>query len=227
MTSAPVPVRRPQAVIFDMDGLMLDTESLGPRTWESGSRASGVPFDLALLPAMVGRNHRDTLDFLIRHYGDDYPAERLTTACTEAFDAIVDADGIALKAGLVELLEWLAEHGIAHAVATSTRRERARAQLTRLGLLTRFATLVGGDDVTHGKPAPDIFLEAATRLAAPVEHCIVLEDSEPGVRAAIAAGIAPIMVPDVHVPSADLRRTGVLILPSLHDVAVHLARLPG
>lgn len=226
MTRAPVPARRPRAVIFDMDGLMLDTEALGPRTWEAGSRASGVPFDLALLPLMVGRNHRDTQAFLRNHYGADYPVEQLTTACTAAFDDIIATEGIALKAGLVELLDWLAAEGIAHAVATSTRRARACAQLTQLGLLPRFTTLVGGDDVTFGKPAPDIFIEAASRLSLPADQCIVLEDSEPGVRAAIAAGIAPIMVPDLHAPSADLCQTGVLVLPSLHHVATHLAGLP-
>lgn len=226
MKFAPLPQRRPRAVIFDMDGLMLDTESLGPRTWHDASRASGIPFDLAMLPAMIGRNHRDTHQFLLRHYGDDYPADRLTAACTVAFDAIIEAEGIALKAGLIELLDWLAAESIPHAVATSTRRERAHKQLDTLGLLPRFTALVGGDEVANGKPAPDIFLEAAARLAMAVEDCIVLEDSEPGVRAALAAGIAPIMVPDLHEPSAAVRATGLLVLPSLHAVAAHLAQLP-
>ncbi len=226
MTGAPVPVRRPRAVIFDMDGLMLDTETLGPRAWEGGSLTSGVPFDQTLLPLMIGRNHRDTRDFLLRHYGDDYPVDRLTTACTATFDAIIEAEGIMLKAGLVELLDWLDGQHIERAVATSTRHARACAQLTRLGLLGRFVTLVGGDDVAHGKPAPDIFLEAASRLALPPAECMVLEDSEPGVRAALAAGIAPIMVPDIHAPSAALRGTGIVVLASLHDVTTYLARLP-
>jgi len=220
------PDRRPRAVIFDMDGLILDTEALGDRTWERASRASGVPFDLALLPAMIGRNQRDTRAFLVSHYGEAYPVDRLTDACTVAFDALIAEEGIAIKPGVHELLDWLEAAGIPRLVATSTRRERAVAQLTELGLYPRFAGLVGGNEVARGKPAPDIFIEAATRLRVAPGDCVVLEDSEPGVRAAIAAGIAPIMVPDLHGPSAALLTLEPFVLPSLHHVRSHLAALP-
>jgi len=226
MTAARRPTRIPRAVIFDMDGLLLDTESLGERTWERAARATGIEFDLALLPSMIGRNHRDTRAFLATHYGVDYPCEKLTAACLVAFDEIVAAEGIALKAGVVELLDWLDGNDIARAVATSTRRDRAIAQLTRLGLYPRFAALVGGNEVANGKPAPDIFLEAASRLAVPPDDCIVLEDSEPGVRAAIASGIAPIMVPDLHAPSVDILAHEPVVLASLHHVRTYLASLP-
>ena len=225
MTRAPQPAARPAAVIFDMDGLMLDTERLGERTWESASHATGIEFDLRLLSTMIGRNHRDTHAALVAHYGDTYPAEKLLAACRVAFDEIVASEGIELKAGLVELLDWLDANGIARAVATSTRRERAVAQLTRLGLYPRFATLVGGDEIANGKPAPDIFVEAAARLRVPRDECVVLEDSEPGVRAAIAAGIAPIMVPDLHAPSPDLLLMEPLVMASLHDVRSYLGQL--
>jgi HAD superfamily hydrolase (TIGR01509 family) len=218
--------RRPRAVIFDMDGLMLDTESLGARTWADAASMTGVEFDLALLPAMIGRNYRDCRAFLRQHYGDAYPVEELTASCLAAFDAIVAQDGIALKTGVVELLDWLETENIPRAVATSTRRDRAKAQLMQQGLYERFATLVGGDEIVHGKPAPDIFIEAAARLQVPVGQCVVLEDSEPGVRAAIAAGIASIMVPDLHPPSAALLATDTLVLPTLADVATYLASLP-
>lgn len=100
------------------------------------------------------------------------------------------------------------------------------AQLTELGVFPRFMGLVGGNDVAKGKPAPDIFIEAAARLGMAPEDCVVLEDSEPGVRAAIAAGIAPIMVPDLHGPSAALLELDPFVLPSLHHVRTHLATLP-
>jgi len=151
---------RPRAVIFDMDGLLLDTEALGERTWARASRNTGIDFDLALLASMIGRNVRDTRTFLLTHYGQDYPVDRLTDACTVAFDAIVAEEGIALKPGVHELLDWLDGEGIARWVATSTHRERASAQLEALGLLRRFAGMVGGNEVAHGKPAPDIFVEA-------------------------------------------------------------------
>lgn len=217
---------RPRAVIFDMDGLILDTEALGDRTWSRASQTTGIPFDLALLPAMIGRNVRDTRAFLLAHYGDAYPVDRLTDACALAFDDLVAEHGIAIKPGVHELLDWLDVQGIARWVATSTRRERALRQLTELDLMRRFAGLVGGNEVAHGKPAPDIFVEAARRLRVPHDACVVLEDSEPGVRAAIAAGIAPIMVPDLHPPSSALCAFDPLVLPSLHDVRAHLATLP-
>ena len=220
------PSRRPVAVIFDMDGLMLDTESLALQTWREAATAIGVEFDLDLLPAMIGRNYRDSRDMLREHYGPSYPVEQLTATCLTVFDAIVAREGVAQKPGLRELLDWLEVENVVRAVATSTRRDRAEAQLTQQGLLARFATLVGGNEVERGKPEPDIFLLAASRLAVAAADCVVLEDSEPGVRAALAAGMMPIMVPDLHRPSESLLAREPLVLPSLHDVRAHLALLP-
>jgi len=220
------PERRPVAVIFDMDGLMLDTESLGPQTWRDAAATIGVDFDLDLLPSMTGRNYRDCREMLREHYGPSYPVEQLTATCLAVFDAIVAREGIAQKPGLRELLDWLEQENVACAVATSTRRDRAVAQLTQQRLLPRFATLVGGNEVERGKPAPDIFLLAASRLDVAAADCVVLEDSEPGVRAALAAGMMPIMVPDLHRPSESLLAREPLVLLSLHDVRAHLALLP-
>ena len=220
------PLMRPVAVIFDMDGLMLDTESLGPQTWRDAAAIIGVDFDLSLLPSMIGRNYRDCRELLRDHYGPSYPVEQLTAACLTVFDAIVAREGVAQKPGLRELLDWLEREHVVRAVATSTRRDRAEAQLTQQGLLARFATLVGGNEVERGKPAPDIFLLAAQRLDVAAADCVVLEDSEPGVRAALAAGMVPIMVPDQHRPSESLLAREPLVLASLHEVRAHLALLP-
>ena len=217
---------RPRAVIFDMDGLMLDTERLAPAAWSDAARAVGVEFDMTLLPAMVGRNFRDCNALIVERHGDTYPTAELMRAWHVAYDAIVARDGIALKPGLVELLDWLEREDIDKAVATSTRRDRAQAKLAQTGLLQRFTTLVGGDEIARGKPAPDIFLLAAERLAREPGDCLVLEDSEPGVRAALAAGMTPIMVPDLHQPSAELLALGPLVLASLALVPAHLAPLP-
>jgi HAD superfamily hydrolase (TIGR01509 family) len=213
------------AVIFDMDGLMLDTERLAPLAWSDAAQAIGVEFDMALLPCMVGRNFQDCQAIVVDRYGIEYPTADLMRAWHVAYDAIVARDGIALKPGLLDLLEWLERENIPKAVATSTRRDRAQAKLEHTGLLPRFHALVGGDEIGRGKPAPDIFLLTAERLAQSPAACIVLEDSEPGVRAALAAGMTPIMVPDLHPPSPELLALEPLVLASLAEVPTHLAPL--
>jgi HAD superfamily hydrolase (TIGR01509 family) len=227
---API-VRRPAAVIFDMDGLMLDTEPLAALAWGEAAAALGVSFDMSLARAMIGRNFADCATMLREHYAvphpaAPYPVDALLGSWHAAYDAIVSREGLALKPGVLELLEWLDANAIPRAVATSTRRERARAKLEHTALLPRFHDLVGGDEVARGKPAPDIYVEAARRLRMDAAACIALEDSEPGIRAALAAGMTAIMVPDLHPPSPELVALNVAVLPSLHDVLRHLAALP-
>jgi HAD superfamily hydrolase (TIGR01509 family) len=220
------PRRRPAAVIFDMDGLMLDTEPLAARAWTDAAVAAGLPFDHAVTPRLIGRNFADCRALIAGHHGAGYPVDDLMRAWHVAYDAIVDREGLALKAGLGALLDWLDEARIPKAVATSTRRSRALAKLDRTALTPRFVAVVGGDEIARGKPAPDIFVEAAVRLGAPAPECVVLEDSEPGVRGALAAGMRPIMVPDLHAPSAALAAASVLVLADLIAVRDHLAALP-
>ena len=218
--------RLPSAVVFDMDGLMLDTERLAVRCWTRAAAVLGVDFDAALLPAMIGRNANDSRRFVLDHYGNGYPIDALMLESRSQFDAIVESEGIAVKPGLLVLLEWLEALGVPRVVATSTRRERARAHLERCALLPRFHALVGGDEVAHGKPAPDIFLLAAGRLNVDPAQCVVLEDSDHGVRGALAAGMIPIMVPDMLAPPADLVALELLVFPSLAEVHEHLRSLP-
>ena len=210
------------AIIFDMDGLMLDTERLAIPAWQDARDATGVDFDMSLLDAMVGRNYQDCRAMIVERHGEAFPTDQLMQAWHVAYDAIVERDGIAIKHGLVALLDWLEELDIPKAVATSTRRSRAMTKLTNAGLATRFAALVGGDEIARGKPAPDIFLLAAERLGARPASCLVLEDSAPGVRAALAAGMTAIMVPDQHAPPDDILATSTLVLPTLEHVHAHL-----
>jgi HAD superfamily hydrolase (TIGR01509 family) len=218
--------RRPAAVIFDMDGLLLDTEPLAARAWTDAAAALGVDFDDGLALAMVGRNWGDCVAMVRARYGTDYPVDAVLDKWHVTYDAIVARDGLRVKPGAVELIEWLERKAIPRAVATSTRRERAREKLVSAALFPRFLEVVGGDEVARGKPEPDIYVEAARRLGVVAAECVALEDSEPGVRAALAAGMRPIMVPDLHAPPGDLIALDLLVLPSLHAVLDHLATLP-
>jgi len=224
---APHPGARPQAVIFDMDGTLLDTEPLAALAWEEAAARLGVRFDRALALAMVGRNFADCEAFLRGHFDAGYPTEALLGSWHATYDAIVARDGFALKDGVHDLLDWLEALAIPRAVATSTRRLRAEAKLAGCNLLPRFAVVVGGDEVARGKPAPDIYLAAAGRLGVDPAACIALEDSEPGFRSALAAGMAPILIPDLKAPSPELLALAPLVLPSLSAVREHLAALPG
>ena len=175
---------------------------------------------------LVGRNSRDCMDLIRAHHGPAYPAEALLDAWHGAYEAIIEREGIAVKPGLFPLLAWLEAEGIPKAVATSTRKARAHAKLTCTDLAHRFTTIVGGDEIARSKPAPDIYLEAAARLGIPAVDCVALEDSEPGIDAALAAGMTPIMVPDLGAPSPALLARDPLVLASLAEVLAHLAALP-
>jgi HAD superfamily hydrolase (TIGR01509 family) len=223
---APRAARRPAAVIFDMDGLMLDTEPLAARAWTAAAAQVGIAFDDAVTPRLVGRNFPDCAALIRAHHGDDYPVDALMRAWHEAYDAIVAREGIALKPGLVELLAWLERERVPRAVATSTRRSRAQAKLVQTDLARCFAALVGGDEVARGKPAPDIYLEAAARLRVAPDACVALEDSEPGVLAALAAGMTAIMIPDLAPPSPELLARAPPVFASLSEVHAHFACLP-
>jgi HAD superfamily hydrolase (TIGR01509 family) len=229
MPSPPIgvrPHRRPQAVIIDMDGTLLDTEPLAARAWLEAAAARGVAFDASLPARMVGRTFADCRALVVEHHGDAYPTDRLMSGWHAAYDAIVEREGLVLKPGVDALFAWLDAEAIARAVATSTRRERALAKLDRAALTPRLHALVGGDEVARGKPAPDIFLAASERLAVPAAACIVLEDSDAGVLGALAAGMTPIMIPDLAPPSSAVVRTGALVVDSLHDAIDVLAALP-
>jgi HAD superfamily hydrolase (TIGR01509 family) len=208
-----------------MDGLILDTEPLALRAWSECARAVGVPFDRTLGLRMVGRNFTDCAALVRAEIAACHPIDALLDNWHATYDAIVARDGVTLKAGVTELLDWLDRGGLPRAVATSTRRERARAKLAQAGVLARFHSVVGGDDVVRGKPAPDIYLEAARRLEVAPADCLVLEDSEPGVRAGLAAGMAVIMVPDLIAPPAELAAAGPIIVRSLTEARAHLAAL--
>ena len=218
--------RRPRAVVLDMDGTLLDTEPLAARAWSEAAGAIGVDFDASLPHRMIGRTFADCRALVVEQHGPDYPTDRLMSGWHAAYDAIVERDGLTLKPGVEALFDWLDMHGILRAVATSTRRERARTKLDHARLWTRIDALVGGDEVARGKPAPDIFLAAASRLGVPAATCVVLEDSDAGVLGAIAAGMPPIMIPDLLPPSPAVLEAGTLVLATLDDAVAHLAALP-
>ncbi len=217
-----------KGVIFDMDGLMLDTE---PIYWSSmqlywssmqqAARELGCRFTDGLRAAFTGRSIPVWRGTLIETFGADYPQFR--SRRRQLWEQHIQNFGVPQKAGLNELLNQLEEEGIPKAIATSSSGPDAALCLGRLAC--RFDAIVTGDEVTRGKPAPDIFLLAAQRLGLSPEHCLALEDSEAGALAALAAGMSVILVPDLQPPSSALSAQVECVCSSLHEVRDLLQRL--
>jgi HAD superfamily hydrolase (TIGR01509 family) len=212
------------AVLFDMDGLMLDTERLLYAAWQRAMADFGYEASEEVFLASVGTTVARTNQILRAAYGPDFPLEATNGRTGDYVWAEVDDRGAPLKPGLLALLDYLEARGIPKAVASSSERATIDRLLGSVDLLWRFAVTVAGDEVAHGKPAPDIFLLAASRLGVEPGRCLVLEDSEPGARAAHAAGMAVIIVPDLKPPSDEVARLAAAVLPDLHAVQAWLAQ---
>jgi HAD superfamily hydrolase (TIGR01509 family) len=206
-----------QAVIFDMDGLMLDTECIYRDVFNRAAADCGIEFPGWLHEKLLGRNTADSKTILREVWKDDALFDRFMEASRHHHE-ILFAEAPALKRGLLELLDLIESKGIPKVVATSTRRDYAIPRLEMTNLLSRFATVTTGDQVKWGKPAPDIYLLAAKSIGKDPSKCVALEDSEAGVTAAHAAGMTVCMVPDLKQPTDDVRKLAHNVYESLVDV---------
>ena len=209
---------RCRAVIFDMDGVLLDSERIAYDIGRRICEDMGLPWRHDVAMQMIGRNSREFERLLKDAYGEDFPVAEHQQEFGCRYEAVIAEGGIPLKPGVHALFARLDELGLARVVATSTRRSRALPKLEATGLLARLDGVVAGDEVQNGKPAPDIFLAAATLLGRPPDQCTVIEDSNAGVRGALAAGAQVVMVPDMLMPAADVAAARISVLPSLDAV---------
>lgn len=214
-----------RAVLLDMDGLLLDSERIAFEIGREASIALGTPWSEEVALGMIGLNSRDGYRLLRESFGPAFPVEAHQEEFGRRYEAAIAAGRIPLKAGVEALFDALEVRGLPRVVATSTRRSRALAKLAGVGLLPRLSGVVGGDEVTQGKPAPDIYFAAAALAGVLPGECLVLEDSNTGVRGGLAAGARVIMVPDMVPPADDIQAAGVPCLDSLHPIALGLARL--
>jgi HAD superfamily hydrolase (TIGR01509 family) len=214
-----------RAVIFDMDGLMLDTERLRKQLFERVLAEHGMTLPDGVYLQTIGRTVRDTRLIFAEHMGADFPYEALRLKRRDIEYAHIDQHGVPTKPGLESILEWLEARAFPRAVATSSAHATAHRLLQAAGVRQRFEIVVGGDEVTHGKPEPDLFLLAAERLGVAPSNCVVLEDSSAGIRAAHRAGMTPILVPDLQLPEDEVRALAYRICASLHEAETVLAEL--
>ena len=212
----PLP-RVPQAVVFDMDGVLIASEQLYREAIFASCGALGYAMTHEQHQQMIGAPWDRNRAQLAGWFGDDFPAEAYLADCSVRFHAMIE-NGVPLRPGVPELVAFLATEGIPSAVATSARRASATEHLTQAGLIGGFRAVVTRDDVSRGKPHPEVFLTAAERLGVDPAYCLALEDSHNGVRAASAAGMMTVMVPDLLDATPEIAGQCVHVARDLHEV---------
>lgn len=190
-----------RGILFDMDGLVLDTEILYSRFWREACEAFGFPMTYQQSLKMRALNRQAGSDMLKSFFGPSADYTAIRQERIHRMDAFVATEGVKAKDGIPQLLDILRKKGIPTAIASSSPPERIEAYLTSVGLLDQFDKLCSGYQVAHGKPEPDIFLYGAESLGLPPESCLALEDSYAGLLSARRAGCLPVLIPDLDPPS--------------------------
>jgi HAD superfamily hydrolase (TIGR01509 family) len=218
MVFPPASFPRPiEAVVFDMDGLLIDSEGVVRVAIIQAGANLGFEMPISLCAAMIGLPDKQGIQKILNHFGPDFPMEQYLAEERRQIDLLM-AEGVALKTGVLEILDHLERSATPRAVATSSSRRSAREHLTHNGIYDRFGAIVAREDVERHKPNPDPFLRAAELLGVAPENCLALEDSHNGVRAAHAAGMMTVMVPDLLEPTDEMHDKCVAIAESLHHV---------
>ncbi len=207
-----------KAVVFDMDGLMFDTEKVGIRTWRTLSEELGYPKLDGLIYTCFGTNHNYKRKYFAEVLGEDFPYDTFCRREVEVTCETLRKEGIPHKKGLVELLEYLKENSIKCAVATSTPQHPGVDHIRNAGVFDYFDAIITGDMTEKGKPAPDIYLKACDEIGVEPQFAMGLEDSFNGVRAIHSAGMKPVMIPDMVEPDDEMRSKCYAIKESLLDV---------
>jgi HAD superfamily hydrolase (TIGR01509 family) len=205
------------AVVFDMDGLLFDTERLYQEAIILAAADGKHDVTADIFIRMVGVPWAQSRALLLAHFGEMFPVDKFQETWVQHFWVIAETR-LEMKPGVVELLDTLDELQLPRAIATSSSHRTVERHLTAHNLRGRFDEIVGHGDYDRVKPAPDPFLKAAERLGVSPEHCLALEDSHNGVRSAAAAGMMTVMVPDLLEPSDELRALCAFVAANLHEV---------
>lgn len=207
-----------RTVIFDMDGVLFDTEKLCQDSWIAVAGERGLPGMEEIFPRCIGLNANDSRQVVLGAYGQDFGYDDFRKRASEWFWEYIENNGLPMKPGVNELLRWLKENGWTVGLASSTRGESVRKCLERAGIRDYFEEVVTGDMVEHSKPLPDIYLLACSRLGAEPAESYAIEDSPNGIRSAYAAGMHTLMVPDMIAPDEEMRQLSEKIFDSLGGV---------
>lgn len=190
--------------VFDMDGLMFDSERLVYETWQMMMDELGFEYNLDIFKNTIGLRTDMAESYYNSLYGERFCYKPLKQRSREIFLKRVSEEGVPIKKGLVELLEFLKSNNLKIAVATSTSAQTAHKIIKMAGVYDYFDTFVCGDDVKNGKPHPEVFLTAAEKLSLPPTECVAFEDSINGIKSAYSAGMTTVMVPDYLQPTQEI-----------------------
>lgn len=193
-----------EAIVFDMDGLLFDSERIVQRSWEEAGNQLGLEHMGETIYHTLGMNLAGRNHYFCNTIAKDFPCEEFAKQARIWFYKIVNEEGLPMKNGARKLLEYGKANGYRMAIATSSRREYALKNLKAAKIYDFFDAGVFGDMVQHAKPDPEIYLKACDSIGAAPANCIALEDAPAGIRAAYAAGMKPIMIPDLVAPTPEI-----------------------
>lgn len=213
------------SVIFDMDGTIFDTERLVLDCWGRIGERHGIPGIREVFVRCIGTNKVRTQEIVFEHYGKDFPYETFSEESSVLFHEIEEKEGIPVKPGAAELLQYLSENKVPLGLASSTRLAAVTQEMRAAGLYDYFQVVVGGDLLKNSKPAPDIYLMACGRMGVLPENTYAIEDSYNGIRSAHSAGMHPIMVPDLMPATEEMRDLSEAVFEDLFRVKEYFQTL--
>lgn len=211
-----------KAVIFDMDGLMINSERVTFEGYVKVMAEKGYTITEEFYKKLLGKTLKTAYELFFQEYGNEFPMDEVLEQVHKYVADVFEDDGVPLKKGLLELLQYLKSNNYLTIVATSSTRVRVDHILELANITQYFNDSICGDEVTHGKPNPEVFLRACQKLGVEPSEAIVLEDSEAGIQAASSANIPVICIPDMKYPEPEYEKMTTQILNSLDQIIDYL-----
>lgn len=214
-----------KAIIFDMDGLMIDSERVTFECYQERLKDMNLTMDEEFYKTLLGKPIKGIYQRFYDVYGNDFPIENMIQDVHQLMAERFETEGVPVKKGLVELLHYLKDNNYKTIVATSSNRDRVDKILAQAKITEFFDDSICGDEVTKGKPNPEVFLKSCQKLGVNVDEAIVLEDSEAGIQASYDANIKVICIPDMKYPEKQYEEKTFKILKDLTEVTAYLKSL--